>query len=253
MFGRLGRRRNGGQGSWALISFTSAQDRILREAGASAGTPGRLGEASLPGGPRILSCARFTGDLLLPIAEERPLVYRFFTHTNYYEVRANIFDGGIWDSSNGAAGRRLAAMARGSTGRNFPRNGTARRVAERGAEASLENKRHRKRLLTPSVVGDHLFLMASQGLDNEFVEAIDANSHQRIWSTRVGNVGNPKQQPNFPTARSTPTVDGDFLYALAPTAIWHVLMPKPAPSAGKRTCPATSAANILYGPTRNRR
>ena len=34
-----------------------AQDRILREVGRPAGTPGRLGEASLPGVRRILSCA----------------------------------------------------------------------------------------------------------------------------------------------------------------------------------------------------
>jgi outer membrane protein assembly factor BamB len=37
---------------------------------------------------------------------------------------------------------------------------------------------------------------------------------KRLWQTRLGNVGNPKQQPSFPAARSTPTVDGDLLYAL---------------------------------------
>jgi outer membrane protein assembly factor BamB len=68
---------------------------------------------------------------------------------------------------------------------------------------------------TPAVVDGRLFLMASEGLDNEFVEAFDVSNHERIWSTRLGNVGNPKQQPNFPTARSTPTVEGDFLYALS--------------------------------------
>jgi outer membrane protein assembly factor BamB len=30
----------------------------------------------------------------------------------------------------------------------------------------------------------------------------------------LGNVGNPKQQPSFPAARSTPTVEGELLYAL---------------------------------------
>jgi outer membrane protein assembly factor BamB len=68
---------------------------------------------------------------------------------------------------------------------------------------------------TPAVVNDRLYLMASEGLDNEFVEALDVHDGKRIWSTRIGNVGNPKQQPNFPTARSTPTVEGDFLYALS--------------------------------------
>ena len=68
---------------------------------------------------------------------------------------------------------------------------------------------------TPAVVYDRLNLMASEGLDNEFVEALDVHDGKCIWSTRIGNVGNPKQQPNFPTARSTPTVEGDFLYALS--------------------------------------
>ena len=36
---------------------------------------------------------------------------------------------------------------------------------------------------------------------------------QLIWSTRVGNVG-PNGIPQYPGARSTPTVDGDVLYAL---------------------------------------
>jgi outer membrane protein assembly factor BamB len=35
-----------------------------------------------------------------------------------------------------------------------------------------------------------------------------------VWSTRIGKVGNPTQQPNYPAARSTPTVDADVLYAL---------------------------------------
>ena len=35
-----------------------------------------------------------------------------------------------------------------------------------------------------------------------------------IWTTRVGNVGNPNQNPPYPKARSTPTVDGNFIYAL---------------------------------------
>jgi outer membrane protein assembly factor BamB len=51
-------------------------------------------------------------------------------------------------------------------------------------------------------------------LDNEFVEALSVKDGKKIWSTRLGQVGNQKQEPNFPTARSTPTVDGNFLYAL---------------------------------------
>ncbi len=67
---------------------------------------------------------------------------------------------------------------------------------------------------TPAVVGDRIYLLGNEGLENEFVEAFDVKDGKRIWQTRLGNVGNPKQQPSFPAARSTPTVEGEFLYAL---------------------------------------
>lgn len=68
---------------------------------------------------------------------------------------------------------------------------------------------------TPAVVGDRLYLLGNDGLENEFVEALSVKDGKRVWQTRIGNVGNPKQQPNFPAARSTPTVEGEFLYALS--------------------------------------
>jgi outer membrane protein assembly factor BamB len=67
---------------------------------------------------------------------------------------------------------------------------------------------------TPSVVSDRLYLLANEGLENEFVAAVSARDGKRIWTTRVGNVGQPNQMPRFPAARSTPTVEGDVLYAL---------------------------------------
>ncbi len=67
---------------------------------------------------------------------------------------------------------------------------------------------------TPAVAGDRLYLLANEGLDNEFVEALDAANGKRVWSARIGKVGNPKQDPNFPAARSTPTVEGEAIYAL---------------------------------------
>ncbi|HUR46141.1 MAG TPA: PQQ-binding-like beta-propeller repeat protein [Candidatus Saccharimonadales bacterium] len=67
---------------------------------------------------------------------------------------------------------------------------------------------------TPSVVGDRLYLLENKDLENETVVARSANDGKQIWSARLGNVGNPKQQPSFPAARSTPTVDGQSLYAL---------------------------------------
>lgn len=67
---------------------------------------------------------------------------------------------------------------------------------------------------TPAVVAGRLYLMSNEGVDNESVVALDAKDGARIWSTRVGRVGNPQQNPSFPAARSTPTVDGALLYAL---------------------------------------
>ena len=67
---------------------------------------------------------------------------------------------------------------------------------------------------TPAVVGTRIYLMSNRGMENEFVQALSTEDGKTIWTTRVGNVGNPKQEPNYPKARSTPTVDGNFIYAL---------------------------------------
>ena len=67
---------------------------------------------------------------------------------------------------------------------------------------------------TPSVVGSRIYVMSNRGMDNEFVLALAVNDGRTIWTTRVGNVGNPNQNPSFPKARSTPTVDGNRIYAL---------------------------------------
>jgi len=67
---------------------------------------------------------------------------------------------------------------------------------------------------TPAVVGDRLYLLGNEGLNNEFVEALAVKDGKRVWSTPLGKVGEPNQQPRFPAARSTPTVEGEFLYAL---------------------------------------
>lgn len=66
---------------------------------------------------------------------------------------------------------------------------------------------------TPAVAGGRLYVMTNAGLD-EFVTARDAVNGRPLWSTRIGKVGNPDQQPNYPGARSTPTIDGTALYAL---------------------------------------
>jgi outer membrane protein assembly factor BamB len=66
---------------------------------------------------------------------------------------------------------------------------------------------------TPAVVGDRLYLLSNKGKDDEFVQAFGVKDGQRVWSRRLGKVG-PNQGPQYPGARSTPTVDGERLYAL---------------------------------------
>jgi outer membrane protein assembly factor BamB len=64
------------------------------------------------------------------------------------------------------------------------------------------------------VVGDRLYMISNRGNDNEFVQALNVNDGQQVWAQRIGKVGNPDQNPPYPGSRSTPTVDGQVLYAL---------------------------------------
>ena len=66
----------------------------------------------------------------------------------------------------------------------------------------------------PSVVGNRIYVLSNRGLDNEFVQALSTSDGKQVWATRLGKVGNPSQMPSFPTARSTPTIDGALMYAL---------------------------------------
>jgi outer membrane protein assembly factor BamB len=67
---------------------------------------------------------------------------------------------------------------------------------------------------TPAVAGDRLYLLSNRGAADEFVHALSTRDGKLVWTTRLGKLGNPDQQPNYPGARSTPTVDGALLYAL---------------------------------------
>jgi outer membrane protein assembly factor BamB len=67
---------------------------------------------------------------------------------------------------------------------------------------------------TPAVVGDRLYLMSNKGGDDEFVQALNVADGKQAWAARVGKVGPNTPAMNYPGARSTPTVDGEVLYAL---------------------------------------
>jgi outer membrane protein assembly factor BamB len=66
---------------------------------------------------------------------------------------------------------------------------------------------------TPAVVGDRLYVLSNKGTDDEFLQARSAKDGTQVWSVRLGKVG-PNQMANYPAARSTPSVDGEFVYAL---------------------------------------
>ena len=68
---------------------------------------------------------------------------------------------------------------------------------------------------TPSVVGDRIYMLANEGMDDEYVQALSVADGKVVWRTKLGKVGNPDQQPSYPMARSTPTIVGDTLYALS--------------------------------------
>jgi outer membrane protein assembly factor BamB len=66
----------------------------------------------------------------------------------------------------------------------------------------------------PSLARERIYLLGNEGLTNEFAMALSAKDGRRLWRVRLGKVGRPEQNPNYPGARSTPTVDGRLLYAL---------------------------------------
>src|ERR1043166_1403795 len=67
---------------------------------------------------------------------------------------------------------------------------------------------------TPAVVGERLYLLANESMESEFVQAHAVKDGKRAWRTAIGKVGPNIPQMNFAAARSTPTVDGEVLYAL---------------------------------------
>lgn len=65
-----------------------------------------------------------------------------------------------------------------------------------------------------SVSGARIHAIGNDGLDNEFAQSFHAATGKSMWKVRLGKVGNPDQQPSYPASRSTPIVEGNFLWAL---------------------------------------
>ena len=66
---------------------------------------------------------------------------------------------------------------------------------------------------TPAVVGERIYLISNEGTDDEYVQAPRHCRRQTDLASHIGKVG-PNKGPQYPAARSTPTVDGELLYAL---------------------------------------
>lgn len=66
----------------------------------------------------------------------------------------------------------------------------------------------------PAVAKGRIFVIGNEGLENESIQARELDTGKVLWNVRLGKVGNPNQQPSYPGARSTPTLDGDRVYAL---------------------------------------
>jgi outer membrane protein assembly factor BamB len=67
----------------------------------------------------------------------------------------------------------------------------------------------------PAVVGETVYLFGSHAKEEESLAAYKTSDGSQIWSTKVGPVGKPNMQPNYPGARSTPTLDHGTAYVLS--------------------------------------
>jgi outer membrane protein assembly factor BamB len=54
---------------------------------------------------------------------------------------------------------------------------------------------------TPTVVGDRLFVLVNRGVQDEVLQSRSTSDGRLVWEVRLGAVGNPDQQPNYPGAR----------------------------------------------------
>src|SRR6266849_4226020 len=59
-----------------------------------------------------------------------------------------------------------------------------------------------------SIAGDRIFTMGDEK-DSSYVYALDRNTGKKLWSTKVGKPGG-----NYAGTRCTPTIDGDYVYAV---------------------------------------
>jgi outer membrane protein assembly factor BamB len=86
----------------------------------------------------------------------------------------------------------------------------------------------------PAIVGDRLYIMGGRG-NTEFVIALSVSTGKQVWSTPIGECF---RNPYGDGPRGTPTIDGQFLYALGGQGelvcldttsgrkVWHINLKK---------------------------
>lgn len=66
---------------------------------------------------------------------------------------------------------------------------------------------------TPSSAAGSVYLICNQAMEKEEVVALSLADGSRRWATKIGAVGK-NNGPQYPGSRSTPTIDGNLLFAL---------------------------------------
>jgi outer membrane protein assembly factor BamB len=68
---------------------------------------------------------------------------------------------------------------------------------------------------TPSLAAGRIYVLATRDDKKEYVVALDVKDGKEIWAARAGSTVGDEGGFAYPGARSTPTVDGDRVYALS--------------------------------------
>ena len=68
---------------------------------------------------------------------------------------------------------------------------------------------------TVAIAGGRAYLVSNQGNEDENLRAMSVEDGKTLWIVRLGKLGNPNQDPPYPASRSTPSVDGDAVYAFS--------------------------------------
>jgi outer membrane protein assembly factor BamB len=102
--------------------------------------------------------------------------------------------------------------------KKWPKNGPERKWKATGIGGGFS---------TPSVADGRVFVIGARG-NREFVFALKLDDGSKVWEKELGG----KAQVGYDGSRSTPTVDGDVLYALS--------------SAGDLACMSVSSGSVTW-------